>query len=125
MIQGNLYERNSSTSKKVELFIQNNEYKIIHLEDILFKGDISNLKVSSRLGNTSREISFEDTFIFKTTKNDLVDKYLVKKSGLLYKLESNLLLVLISIIIMIAFTFSFFKWGIPYSSKYLASLIPC
>lgn len=127
MIKGNLYDIDSSTSQNVELSIKENQYYIKTNEIILFNGDISKVEISSRIGNTKRKITFQNNRIFTTNENDLVDLYLLKplkKKSIIYKLESHLLLIFISLIITILIGFSFFKWGVPYSSKKLAFMLP-
>lgn len=127
MITGNLYEIDSSTSQQVELSIKEKQYFIKANETILFSGDISKIEISSRIANIQRKLILENSMIFTTNENDLVDLYLLKplnKKSLIHKLESHLALILISLVITILIGFSFFKWGIPYSSKKLAFLLP-
>lgn len=127
MIKGNLYELDSSTQQSVELSINNNQYLIKTNDTILFSGDISNVEISSRIGNIQRKITFENNRVFTTKENDLIDLYFLKplkKKSLIHKLESNLILILISLIFTTLVGFSFLKWGIPYSSEKLAFLLP-
>lgn len=124
MIKGKLYEKNSSSSKEVEFEINENSYCIKLNENELYNGNINLLDISSRIGNTLRNITLENGCNFTTFENDLVDKYILKKESVLFKLESNIYLIFISIIFTIILSLSFFKWGIPYSSKKVAFMLP-
>lgn len=124
MIKGKLYEKNSSNSKEVEFEINENSYCIKLNENELYNGNINLLDISSRIGNTLRNITLENGCNFTTFENDLVDKHILKKEAVLFKLESNIYLIIISIIFTIMLSLSFFKWGIPYSSKKVAFMLP-
>ena len=127
MIRGNLYEDNSSTSNEAELYIEDDNYILKKTNNIVEQGKLSNLLIGQRIGNVNRQIKLESNKVFITNKNDLVDLYIlkyIKKNNLLHKLESNFIFVLLSIVITILISFSFLKWGIPYSSKKLANAFP-
>ncbi len=124
MISGNLYEKDSSTSKKVELSIRENIYIITHNDDTIFSGQLSLLKISPRVGSILRKIELEEGLIFTTKENSFVDEFLIPKKNILHKLESSFILIILSISVTILLTFSFFKWGVPYSSKKLAFMLP-
>lgn len=127
MISGILYEKRSSANKEAVLLFSN-ELIIIKINDItVYEGVLSSLVISSRLGNIDRRITLNDGRIFLTQENDRVDKILFKtnKSKIfLYLLESNLLFILLSLLCTVLFSFSFFKYGIPYLSKKIAYSLP-
>ncbi|XPV70220.1 MAG: M48 family metallopeptidase [Halarcobacter sp.] len=124
MIKGFLYEKYSSSSIEVLLEVDDSSYLIKNGKEIITSGSISNLVISSRLGNVQRKITLEDGRLFSTEENDLVDDLLLDKNSLLHKLESNLLLIFFSLIFSIAIGYSFIVYGIPYSSKKIAFALP-
>lgn len=124
MIEGFLYKKNSSDNQKAKLLVSADIFTLTIENQILKKEKISSLTISSRLANTQREILFEDGLVFLTNDNDKVDKLIVKKRSFLHFLESNLFIILLSIIMTALLIFSFTKSGIPYLSKKLSSHIP-
>ncbi len=127
MIRGNIYDNMSSANKIAELHILENRFIIKVDEIILYEGDLSNLNISSRIGNIKRTISLTDVFTFVTKENDLVDTLIlkkIKKSNLIYTLETKISLILLSLMITVLISFSFIKWGIPYISEKIAYSLP-
>lgn len=126
MIEGKLYKLNSSQSDDAKIILQKENYEVISDEQIIYADSINTLDIPQRLGSTPRRILLGNGQIFVTKENDLVDKLINKRrsKSLLFKLESNIALVLISLVITIAVAFSFFKWGVPYTSKKLAYAMP-
>ncbi|MDQ7049075.1 MAG: M48 family metallopeptidase [Enterobacterales bacterium] len=90
--------------------------------------DFASLAISSRLGNTPREIAIDDCQIFVTQDNAAIDQVLSKYSqnshSLLHQLESKLSLVLVSTLVTITLIWSFVVYGIPASAKYVAHRLP-
>lgn len=91
--------------------------------------DVSAIKISSRLGNTPREIAWGDEQLFVTDNNDAIDAFikqlgLSKRGNKLHFLESKLSLVFISTILAVVLLASFIVYGIPASAKYVANILP-
>lgn len=126
MIEGYLFEQNSAANQKAVLVLFDEKYSINIDNHPIYKGEVSKLKISTRIGNTKRNIILEDGRVFSTIQNDLVDELLLtnKKSSFIHKLESNILLIFTSLIITIIFAFGVYKWGIPYASKKIAYALP-
>jgi len=87
----------------------------------------SQIKVSSRIGNTPRYINFPDGSLFETEDNDVVDKMVKSLSddllhGLAHKLESAKTFVLFTVVAVIVFGWLFIQYGIPALSKQVAEL---
>lgn len=127
MIKGIIYEERSSANKNAELLILDEKFSIKENDSILFDGYISDLDISPRIGNIERKIKVQKDIIFATKENDLIDKLILKKtkkSNFIHTFESNFFLILLSFIATIIFSFSFIKWGIPYTSKIIAYSLP-
>ena len=97
-------------------------------ESICIIANLSNVEISSRLGNTPRTIKFTNNAQFVTSDNNGVDQYLVKhrlKSGsLIYTLESHLGLVTVATVFTVVFLGIFIWKGLPAISKTIATQLP-
>ncbi len=91
--------------------------------------DFSKLKIESRLGNTPREIAFGEDQLFISEDHDGVDTLLKLQSpsfysGLIHKLESNLVLVLTATLVTLSILWLTFSKGIPKTAEYIAFNLP-
>lgn len=85
--------------------------------------------ISSRLGNTPRDISFNDGHLFVTEDNDAVDELVQnltcsKHVSLIHRLESNLPLIFISVAFTVIFIWSVTAHGIPKAAQFIAFHMP-
>lgn len=124
MINGFLYEKNSSIKYEAILLPENKSYILKSNGEFLEKGAISSLKISKRLGNTPREIILSNEKKFITNNNDLVDMYLLQKREFLHLLESRFRFIIISLLLSVALMFLFIKYAIPFFSGKIANKIP-
>ena len=127
MIEGYLFEKHSAANKKAVLVLYDEIYNIKINNEIVQKGETSQLIISNRLANTQRKITLENKEVFTTFENDLVDELLLNKfksNNLLYRVENNIFLIIVSLITTIFFAFGTYKWGIPYASKQIAHALP-
>lgn len=126
-LEGFLYDGLSSQREEATLVINNDGLvrcdklleESIHLDDIAF---------SSRVGNTARYLDFGENRRFETLDNDTVDSitqhWKPAKHGLADRLEHNMLMVLVAIIVVAMGSFAFVTWGIPALSKPITALVP-
>jgi len=87
------------------------------------------IKITSRLGNTPREISLLDDQLFITDDNNAVDQLIEcftgsKSHSFLHKLETNLPLISLYTALIIAFIIGFSLYGVPAISKSIAFNLP-
>lgn len=85
--------------------------------------------ISSRLGNTPRYFSLPDGWKFETRDNDAVDGLLREHrkqgvNGWLHKLESRWHYVLLSLVIVLAFTWGMLQYGLPAAANGVAHQLP-
>jgi len=89
----------------------------------------TDLKISSRLGNTPRYIRFADHGQFETEDNDAVDR-MIAELGLaktrlsIHRLESAKRFVAITVVFVIVFGWLSVQYGIPALSKQIAFALP-
>ena len=86
---------------------------------------LGEVRISQRVGNIPRILRFPDGAQFDTPDNDGVDALLAHfrrahGSRFVHLLESRLRFVLFAVIVMVAGTFAFARWGLPYFAKVAA-----
>ena len=90
---------------------------------------MNELQISSRLGNTPREIMFADEQLFITDDNDAIDQMQKKHSaskfsGIIHTLESSLPLVITGTMVVLLCVWLMFSIGIPKAAEYIAFQLP-
>jgi Zn-dependent protease with chaperone function len=124
------------TSKRHTACLEvNNDHKItaIHLTEqqtiLSFKHQFYD--VESRLGNTPREIIFDDEQLFVCDNHDEIDKLITwytnspsHKYSWLYHLENNSKLIYISTIAIVILLYGIVVHGIPSTAKLMAHNVP-
>jgi len=128
MIEGNWHPKGSALQRGAVLTINDLGRYTIEVDDgVIYRGDFSKLQVSERLGNVLRKIILEDGSMFVTTENDAIDKIFKehqKINGVIHYLETHMGWIAVALIITLTTAFSFFKWGIPWTSEKIAHALP-
>jgi len=128
MIEGKWYAEGSASASAARLFIEDDtSYRVEVNNGTVLKGKLKNLQVGNRLANIKRKIILEDGSLFSTSQNDEVDKVFkkhLKINSFIHGLESKYRWIFIALIVTILSAFSFFKWGIPWTSKQIAHALP-
>lgn len=111
-------------SKKVHIHL---DHKSDYIDQITLP--ISELDIASRLGNTPREIAFEQGQLFVTEDNDAVDRLSQQTTetahgNWLYKLESRLSMVIAATVLTLVFIWATIVYGIPAAAKFIAHEMP-
>ena len=126
-IQGKWYPKESSQQYESSLNVEENRFTLYVEGAMKYENTLNTLTIDNRLGNVQRKIRLEDGSVFSTDDNDGVD-LIYKQSDMLKNIihvfESRLSFVLISLLVILAFSFSFFKWGIPFFSEKIAYSLP-
>ncbi len=88
----------------------------------------SNISVSSRVGNAARYLELGEHGRFETVQNDDVDhlneRWHSPEEGLADRLERNMKLVFVAVIVVAFGSFAFVRYGIPAASGPIATLVP-
>ncbi|PHQ90002.1 MAG: hypothetical protein COB42_05805 [Sulfurimonas sp.] len=127
IIQGKWYPKESSQQYDSSLHIKENRFTLYVEGTLKYENELSTLTISNRLGNVQRKIRLEDGSVFSTDDNDGVDLLYNQRNtfkSIIHVFESRLSFVLISLLVILAFSFSFFKWGIPFISEKIAYSLP-
>jgi Zn-dependent protease with chaperone function len=101
----------------------------VYARQKLFSGQIETIKISSRLGNTSRYLYFPEGQKFETRENDLVDNLVKqhkpkKQSSFLYKLETHWRYVAVAVVFMIAVIYWSAVYGVPAAANVISKVMP-
>ena len=128
MLEGKWYAEGSAASSAARMFIDNDtSYRLEIDNGKVLEGALKNLQVGNRLANIERKIILEDGSLFTTPQNDTVDKVFkkhLKFNSLIHGLESKYRWIFIALVVTLLSAFSFFKWGIPWTSKHIAHALP-
>ncbi len=127
LVRGNWHDNGSAAYSPAALYIEDDDYRLEIDGGRTYSGEMRTLKVSDRLGNVERSITFEDDSIFTTQDNDSIDKLFKsynKANRIIHAFESHTGWVAVALVLTICFTFSFFKWGIPWTSEKIAHALP-
>ena len=128
MIEGKWHAKDSAASFPARLIIVNElEYRVTIANGTTSQGKVKKVKISDRIGNIERKLTLADGSLFATKDNDRVDETFKKKlnaSSFIHTMESKYRWVIIALIITILASFSFFKWGVPWTSKKIAHALP-
>ncbi len=134
-IKGHWYSAESSRRQAALLTVTGGFYELVIDDEDGSQhenqsGSIESLRVSDRIGNVPRKIYWPDNSLFESSDNDLIDTALLtsrskhKPSSLIDKIEKNTSWVVAAVVITVAFTAGFFKYGLPYIATKAAYSIP-
>lgn len=130
MVQGNFFFGGGSKLHAAELTVSGNIVSVRDTDDqqLLLHMELSDIKVSPRVGNSLRSIKFSDGSKFETLDNASVDsvqgQIAPSKQHVLYWLENHypmMLAMLVSIIVLIWLSV---QYGIPSGAKWVAHKMP-
>lgn len=130
MIQGNFFRSGESKLHTVRLQYINGELFIYKLSsnELLKNSSIKDAKISGRIGNTARNITFDDNSRFETLDNDAIDTLIkenvVHSSQLIHWLETNYSMIAVMLFSTIFITWAMIQYGIPASAKWAAYKVP-
>jgi Zn-dependent protease with chaperone function len=126
-IQGRLYQKDSAAFSDVSLSLTGDQYHLYDASELIESGLSADLEISSRLGNVERKITLANGCVFATHDNNEVDDYIKAHRGqknLIHKLESKMQWVVVALIVTIASSFSFVRWGLPAITYAVADALP-
>lgn len=127
MINGSYTD--GKTSKALSAFLYTTDTGRIGIKDshkaaIAFDA----IKISPRIGNTTRYIEFPDGAVFETEENEAIDEIIRQLSAsryhnLVHRLESSKQLIAVTLITVVLIGWGFIQFGIPHFSREVAMLL--
>jgi Zn-dependent protease with chaperone function len=90
---------------------------------------LAEIRISERVGNITRRISFPDGGVFETHDNDAVDRArealgLKGGSALVHWLESRWQIAIASLVAVVLVSIAFLHWGVPAAANWAAKVMP-
>ena len=132
VINGQWHEPGSAAQSEAALQVDGERFTLVVQNGPTFNGQLSELKISDRLGNIERKLTLENGSVFASQDNAAIDDWLTenkytgqsKLASVLHALESNMAWVLLAVVMTAITSFSFFKWGVPWVSTQVAHALP-
>ena len=128
MIKGKWHPKGSASQTDAFFSVNDLGRYAVELEDeTIYRGEFSSLQVSERLGSVARKITLENGSVFVTDNNDAIDKIFKehqKINSFIHYLETHLGWIAVALVITLISAFSFFKWGVPWTSQRIAHALP-
>jgi len=132
VLQGYWFDGKTSARVSAEVQVDSSgKLRAVHLADnTAFQScDFSEVRISSRLGNTPRYLYFAGGEKFETLDNQFVDQLLQQYrpsflNTLAHQLESHIYFVGITLVVVIALSWAGVKYGLPAASKAIAYRLP-
>ncbi len=129
MINGHWFPKDSANRHKATLDARDQQYHVSIVGHETLSGEIEQLNISHRLGNTAREIVLTDGSLFVTDDNDGIDLLLPKTRentffAWLHRQESSFKRIILASIFVLASAVTFMVWGLPWTSEKIAYALP-
>ncbi|PHS69748.1 MAG: metalloprotease [Methylophaga sp.] len=125
-IHGQYYDGQTAVSHAIQIELDNQG--MLHAyPDVMPPMAITTVKISSRIGNIPRTLTFPSGAVFETDDHDTLDRWLTHhqlKKGVLHKLESSMQYVMGAVIFMALFVAWTAFYGIPMLSSVAANALP-
>ncbi|CAM3420638.1 M48 family metallopeptidase [Parendozoicomonas haliclonae] len=132
VLKGIYYPAGSSRAEPAEIMVDT--YGLIHPAVSskhlgIPRCGMTEMKISTRVGSTPRQLRFPDGSLFETEDNDAVDQVLPPGGsgwfeGVIHKLESKARHVLISAAVIFGFIYLFMVYVVPDASRRVAMSLP-
>lgn len=128
-IVGQLYQLGSSKSVEAVISLIGDNTICISFDEDKQHFESQQINISSRLGNSARYIDIAEFGRFETPDNDAVDTLHKQIRGskpgtLLHRLEANLSLIIIAVVVTAVFVWVSLTYGIPIVSDKIVAALP-
>ncbi|MFT6916720.1 MAG: Zn-dependent protease with chaperone function [Motiliproteus sp.] len=127
LIKGRWYAEGSAAQFNAAFNSSHGHYRLETEHGLSYSGKLSDIKVSDRLGHVERSLTLADGSIFFTRNNLSVDALFKQHKSInrfIHAFESHWGLALLALAATVAFSFAFFRWGIPLVSSGIAQALP-
>jgi len=129
-IDGYWFEVGSSTRLAAKLECEGQRYRLVSDSELLRDGDLTDLRISDRVGNINRKLYWPDDSLFESADNDAIDQLISdsnlggKPAAIAHKLEKSSSVAVIAVVASVALGVLFFMYGLPAASKSAALNMP-
>ncbi|BFM17269.1 M48 family metallopeptidase [Maricurvus nonylphenolicus] len=131
-LNGKWFDGKTSQQVEASCYIDGSGMTKLYLQPdrrCVFSGDFSALKVSPRLGNTPRYVYFPNGGKFECADNDTLDQCCqqINPSPVqqwIHKLETHWHYVLLTLGVVVLFSWAVVVYGVPATAKHVAKMLP-
>jgi Zn-dependent protease with chaperone function len=129
-IPGHWFEAGSAARYDATLVVDAERCRVEVDGQIVATGDITELRISDRVGNIARHLHWPDNGKFETLQNDAIDQMLRANQPqgsatvLIWRLESSWVVAIAALFLVVGALFAGYKWGIPAAADRVALSLP-
>lgn len=131
-LNGKWFDGKTSQQLEASCYIDSSGMTKLYLQPdrhCVFSGDFSELRVSSRLGNTPRYVYFPGGGKFECLDNDGLDQCCQQINPnqiqqWIHQLESRWHYVLLTLAVVLVFSWAVVVYGVPATANYVAKVLP-
>lgn len=135
MFIAGIYLDGKTSKRHIARLEVNDDHKITHIhlteQQQVLSFEQQHYTIESRLGNTPREILFEDAQLFVCDNHDEIDQLITWQENSspnnitwLYRLENNIKLICLSTIVTAILLYGMITYGIPSAAKMMTHNVP-
>ena len=129
MVAGRYFDGRSAAGVEASLEFGADGTVHVHGAAVLIAVPLAEVKISERIGNITRRITFPDGGVFETHDNDAIDAArdalgLQRGSSLVHWLESRWHIAVGSLVAVVLVSIAFVQWGVPAVANWAAKVMP-
>ncbi|HEY7638284.1 MAG TPA: M48 family metallopeptidase [Steroidobacteraceae bacterium] len=123
------YDGRTSAAREVEVVLYADGRITVTGTQELQNTSVGEVRISERIGSTPRRISFPDGTSCETDDNELLDQWLERlgrhsREHRVFQLERRWRIALLALLITVAGTWAFMRFGLPVAADYAARVLP-
>jgi Zn-dependent protease with chaperone function len=124
------FDGRTSAARDVEVSLYADGRVTVHAgEEPLQDTTAAQVEISERIGDTARRMTFADGAMCETTHNDSIDQWLERlgahsREHRVFRLERRWQFALLALVITVAGTWAFLRFGLPVVADRAAQLMP-
>jgi Zn-dependent protease with chaperone function len=123
------YDGRTSAAREVEVVLYADGRIVVTGTEELQNAFVREVRISERIGNTPRRIAFADGATVETGHNDALDQWLAhlgahSRQHRVFELERRWQIALLALVLTIAGTWAFMRFGLPTAAEYAARVLP-
>lgn len=123
------FDGRTSAARAVEVELYADGRLRVRGEALLQDATVADVRISERIGNTARRITFADGSMCETTHNDLVDQWLGRlgahsREHRVFRLERRWRVAALALAVTVVGTWAFIRFLVPAAADHAARLMP-
>jgi Zn-dependent protease with chaperone function len=128
-IAARYFDGRTSAARRVELSLYGDGRFTVAGDGVERNARASDVRISERIGNTTRRIHFSDGSVCEINDNDLIDQWLAQlgvhsAEHRIFQLERRWRYALAALLLTVAGSWAFIRYGVPATADYAARVLP-